>query len=108
MPSKKSFVKAFAAGAVLAAVAALIHEMKDRDIKAKGLAKPAMRIKDKVVKHAKKLGRLSKSSYDTIVDTTVAEYRGVKALSEDELKELKGELKAGWKDIREMLNKKKR
>lgn len=104
---KKGFVKGLAAGAVLGAVAALLHTMKDKDKKAKELESTAMRIKDKVAAHAKKLGKLTKSAYGTIVDTTIAEYRGVKALSESELKELKAELKAGWTDVQAMLKRKK-
>ncbi len=105
---KKVFVKGLALGAVLAGVAALMHEMKDRNINTKQVQKAAMRIKTKVAKHAKTLGKLSKSAYSTIVDTTIAEYRGVKALSEDELKDLKDELKASWEDVQKMMTKKKK
>jgi hypothetical protein len=55
--------------------------------------------------HAKQLGKLSRSAYDKIVDTTVAEYRGVKALSESELTELKDELKMHWTDVQKILKK---
>lgn len=99
--SAKGFVKGLAAGAVLAAVGALVISMKDGNNKAaaKRLGKVAHVIKDKVVAHAKKMGKLSKSAYDRIVDTTVAEYRGVQALSESELKEMRSELKAEWAAI---------
>lgn len=107
MGTKKSFVKGLAAGAVLGAVAAIMHTMQDKDKKAQELQKAAMRIKDKVASHAKRLGKLTKAAYGKIVETTVAEYRGVKALSEDELADLRDELKAGWTDVQEMLNKKK-
>ncbi|HTM67700.1 MAG TPA: hypothetical protein VL426_00215 [Candidatus Binatia bacterium] len=108
MGSKKSFVKGLAAGAVLGAVAAMLHSMKDKDKAAKDIKKEAMRIKDKVAGHAKRLGKLSKTAYEKIVETTVAEFRGVKALSEDELSELKSELKAGWTDVKEMVEKRKK
>lgn len=108
MGSKKSFVKGLAAGAVLGAVAAMLHSMTDKDKKMHDLEKAAMRIKDKVASHAKKLGKLSKAAYETIVDTTVAEYRGVKALTEDELMELKKELKSSWGDVKTMIDKKKK
>jgi gas vesicle protein len=107
MGTKKSFVKGLAAGAVLGAVAAIMHTMQDRDKKAQELQRTAMRIKDKVAAHAKKLGKLTKAAYGKIVETTIAEYRGVKALSEDELNELRGELKAGWTDVQQMINKKR-
>ena len=108
MGTKKSFVKGLAAGAVLGAVAAIMHTMQDKDKKGQELQKTAMKIKDKVAAHAKKLGKLTKTAYGKIVETTVAEYRGVKALSEDELSELRSDLKAGWTDVQKMLNKKKR
>jgi hypothetical protein len=107
MGTKKSFVKGLAAGAVLGAVAALISTMKEKDAKAEELRRTGERIRDKVAAHAKKLGKLSKSAYGKIVDTTVAEYRGVKALSEQELKELKDELKASWGDVQKMLKGRK-
>lgn len=108
MGTKKSFVKGLAAGAVLGAVAALMSTMKEKDKKAQEMQRTATRIKDKVAAHAKKLGKLSKAAYGKIVETTVAEYRGVKALTEDELKELKDELKASWKDVESMLKSKKK
>jgi len=108
MSSKKSFVKGLAAGAVLGAVAAMLHSIKDKDKAAQDLKKSASRISDKVANHAKRLGKLSKAAYDKVVDTTVAEYRGVKALTEDELDELKKELKAGWSDVKEMVEKRKK
>ncbi len=105
---KKIFVKGLALGAVLAGVAALIHEMKDRELNTKEMKKAAIRIKTKVAKHAKTLGKLSKSAYGKIVDTTVGEFRGVKALSAGELEDLKDELKASWEDVRKMVSKKKK
>lgn len=107
MGSKKLIVKGLALGAVLGAVAAMVHEMKDRNISTKEVTKAAMRIKDKVAKHAKKLGALTKEAYGSIVDTTVAEYRGVKALTEDELKDLSKELKGSWKEVQSLMKPKK-
>lgn len=108
MGTKKSFIKGLAAGAVLGAVAALVSTMKEKDKKAQEMQRTATRIKDKVAAHAKKLGKLSKAAYGKIVETTVAEYRGVKALTEDELKELKDELKASWKDVEGLVRSKKK
>lgn len=107
MGSKKSFVKGVAAGAVLGAVFALVTQMKKHNVKKDDLEKAGKRIQDKVAKHAKKLGRLSKQAYGKIVDTTVAEVRGVKALSEDDLMDLRDELKDGWSDIQKMFMDKK-
>jgi gas vesicle protein len=106
MGSKKSFIKGLAAGAVLGAVAVMLHAMQDKDDKAGEMADVAMRIKDKVAQHAKTLGALTKEAYGSIVDTTVAEYRGVKALGEDELKDVSKELKGSWKDVQAVMRSK--
>ena len=100
----KKLIRTLAMGAILAGAASLAVSMKDEKNrkKAKELGKAALAIKGRVAKHAVKLGKLSKSAYGKIVDTTVAEYRGVKALSEGELDELKTELKAGWEDVRQI------
>jgi len=105
----KRIVKGLAAGAVLAAVASLVVSMKDEKNKkaAKELAGVAHGIKERVVRHAKKLGKLSKTAYNTIVDTTVAEYRDVKALSETDLTDLKKELKDSWGDVHQILDARK-
>lgn len=100
---KKGFVKGLAAGAVLGAVASLAMSMKAPDEKKRELQKAAHDVKDRVMAHAKKLGKLSKSSYDKIVDTTMAEYRGMKALTEDELMELRAELKGSWSDVQNIV-----
>ncbi len=100
-------IRSLAMGAVLAGVASLMISMRDEKNrkKARELAKTAHEIKERVVKHGKKLGKLSKAAYGKIVDTTVAEYRGAKALSEGELVELKQELKAGWTDVQKIMKK---
>lgn len=107
MGTKKSFIKGLAAGAVLAAAAQLYMEMKDskntttKDLKK--LKKAAEEISARVAKRAKRMGKLTKAAYGKIVDTTVAEYRGMRLLSEDELMELKDELKEGWEDMHGMI-----
>lgn len=103
MGAKKSFVKGLAAGAVLGAVASLMMSMKEPDKKKRELQKAAHDVKDKVMAHAKKLGKLTKGSYDKIVDTTIAEYRGMRALTDDELAELRTELKSSWGDVQRIL-----
>ncbi len=105
---KKGFVKGLAAGAVLGAVASLIMSMEkeERDEKMKAIKKAALEIKDNVAKHAKTLGKLSKQAYGKIVDTTVGEYRGMKLLSEEDLQDLKKELKGDWQRLQKILKKK--
>ena len=105
MGAAKKFIKGLATGAVLAAVATLVVGMRDEKNRhlAKELGRAGHDIKERMAKHAKKFGKLTKAAYGKIVDTTVAEYRGVKALSESDLDDLKGELKAGWTDIQSIL-----
>ncbi len=108
MGAKKSFVKGLAAGAVLAAAASLIMDMREGqgEKKAKELKKAASDIGTRVAHHAMRLSTLSKSAYNKVVDSAIAEYRGVKALSEDDLHDLKTELKDGWSDLKAIAKKK--
>ena len=107
MGSKKSFVKGIAAGAVLAAAASLIMEMRgEGNVHAKEFKNVAKKIGDRVTKKALRLGKLSKSAYNNIVDTTIHEYRGVKALSEEELLELRMELRGSWNELKSLVAKK--
>jgi gas vesicle protein len=104
MGVKKSLAKGIAAGAVIGAVTMLLRHMKnDGSLDTKKVNKTAKAIRDRVAKHAKTIGGLTKEAYDNIVTTTVAEYRGVKALSEGELGDLKSDLLAGWKDIKALV-----
>lgn len=107
MGSKKSFVKGLAAGAVIAAAASLMLDMQKGEGKRKAaqLKKAASDIGKKVAAHAVRLGAMSKSSYDRIVDTAVAEYRGAKALSQDDLRELKAELRGGFAAMKSIVKK---
>ena len=107
MASVKSFVKGLAAGAVLGAVAAIVTSLGNKDEKVIELEKAATKIKDKVAKHARTMGKLSKSSFNEIVDKTVEEYRGLKHLSEKELADLKAELMDSWGDVEGVVKGKK-
>lgn len=102
----KKIVKGLAAGAVLAGVASLVVSMRDEKNRkaAKELHQAAHQIKERVTKHAKNLGTLTKSAYGKIVDTTVAEYRGVKELSEADLREIRSDLKESWNQVQSILN----
>lgn len=106
MPSLKSFVKGLAAGAVLGAVAAMATTVEDKDEKLASLQKAAQRIKAKVAKDAQQVGKLSKTAYHRIVDATVEEYRSLKHLTDDELVELKRDLKDSWVEVERMVKNK--
>lgn len=109
MGKKISFVKGLAAGAVIASAAALIMDLRDgKGQKGKQLQKAVTDIGKKVAHHALRVGKLSKSAYGKIVDTTVAEYRGAKALSAEDVREMKAELKEGWAMLKHIASKKKK
>ena len=103
--SAKKTIKGLAMGAVLAGVATLAIKMREEknQKKAKEMAKHAQMVTAKVVKHAQKLGKLTKTAYNQIVNTTICEYKEVKALSESELKELQSELKESWSDVQNIM-----
>lgn len=103
MASTKSFIKGLAAGAVLGAVAAVVTSLENKDEKMADLQKAADRIKGKVAKHAREMGKLSKTAYHGIVNKTIEEYRGLKHLSEQELGELKADLKDSWTDVEKVV-----
>ena len=100
MSKHVGLIKGLAAGAVLGAVAHLVLSMEHKDEKKAAIAKAADRIRRKVMAHAKSVGKLTKTAYGKIVDTTVAEFRGVKDLSEEELTELGSELKGSWDGVK--------
>jgi gas vesicle protein len=104
----KHFIKGLAAGAVLGAVAALITTMENKSEQAQAIQKAAAKIKDKVAKHAKEIGQLTRAAYGKIVDTTVAEFKGLKELSHDEVEELRDELKESWADVEKMMKKREK
>ncbi|HCC21991.1 hypothetical protein A2480_02450 [Candidatus Uhrbacteria bacterium RIFOXYC2_FULL_47_19] len=106
MSKHAGLIKGLAAGAVLGAVAHLVLSMEHKDEKKAAIAKAADRIRRKVMAHAKSVGKLTKTAYGKIVDTTVAEFRGVKDLSEEELSELRSELKNSWDGVKVMFEKK--
>ena len=107
MASVKGFVKGLATGVVLSAAASLVMMMRGKDEKSEMLRETAKDILARVSKRAVTLGSLTKSAYHNIVETTLSEYKGIKVLSEDELKELKKELKGSWSDLQKILKRKK-
>ncbi|MFH2062933.1 MAG: hypothetical protein ABIJ46_02145 [bacterium] len=106
MGKHSGLIKGLAVGTVLGAVAHLVMSIEHKDEKKAAIAKAADRIRRRVMAHAKSVGKLTKSAYGKIVDTTVAEFRGVKDLSDDELNDLKTELKSGWETIKTMFEQK--
>jgi hypothetical protein len=104
---KLGFIKGLAAGAVLGAAASYLSHLAGDEKSVKALKKVADDVRERIVKHAKELGKLTKAAYNQIVETTVAEYTGAKALSETELAQLKKDLKAGWKELEREMKKRK-
>lgn len=106
--AKRHLVRGVAVVAALVAAAALVRSRLGKSKKAKAFQKAAEQIKDHVVAHAKELRRLSKSSYDRIVDATVAEYRSMKTFSKQELDALAREMKESWRQVERTVKESKK
>jgi hypothetical protein len=102
----KGLIKLLAAGALVGAVVHIINKVEDKDKKKAALTRAASKVGKLVSEHAKKVGHVTKERFDKIVDTVVKEYKGAKELSEDEMKELKSELKSSWRDVKDVLTMK--
>ena len=105
---KKHMMGGMAVVATVAAVAVLVNALKHKSRKAKALQMAAHNVKDHVVAHAKKLGKLSRASYGKMVDTAVGEYRSLKTFSKQELADLSKELKENWEEVEKVLKAKKK
>lgn len=101
--AKHPFIKGLAAGAVLGAIAAMFMHTDDKKKSTRELQRMAMEIRDRVIDHAKHVGEVTKDAYEHIVDTSMAEYRGAKLLSAQELDELRDELMVNWKKMKKIL-----
>lgn len=97
--SKHVMLKGVALATLVTAAVSLVHLLK-KNKKSRMLKKAAEDAKASVIAHAKRLGTVSKKSYAKIVDTVLAEYRNMKALSKDEIADLSYELKEGWQMVK--------
>jgi hypothetical protein len=95
---KNGLIKLLAAGALVGA-AAHLYKKHDGAQKKAALAKVANNVGKKVGMHAKRVGKVTKSSFKSIVDSVVDEYQDTKDMTAGELKELKTELMNGWDKI---------
>lgn len=108
MPNaKKALGKGIALATLVAGAVALAHALK-KNKKAKMLKAAAVDAKEHVVAHARKLGGVSKKSYARIVDSVLAEYGNMKALTKTEIAELSHDLKDGWDEVGKKLRKEKK
>lgn len=94
-----------AAAAVLGAAASLYMKMKEDGKGAKALMRAASDVRKRLADHAASFGKMTRRAYDSIVETTLAEYKGVKALSAEELAQLKEDLKDGWDEMQKAMKK---
>lgn len=105
---KKGQKQALAVGAGLAAVAAAaagVYMLTGKNAKnRKKLAKWAKDMQHDVVKELNKAGKVSKASYNKVVDTVAKNYKGLKNVSVEELAIMAAELKGSWDSINSELN----
>jgi gas vesicle protein len=102
----KGFFKGIALGAVLGSLATIVMRDEHRTEKAKAAKKVADTVQKKVVEHLLAVGKVTKSAFDKVVEATLAEFRDVKELSSDELKELKKEFKDTWRQMHDAMKAK--
>jgi len=102
--ARKAIGKGLAVATLVTAAVALAQALK-KNKKAKMLKASAEEAKANVVAHAKKLGGVSRKSYERIVDAVMAEYRDMRMLSAKELSALGEELKSGWEDAKKKMKK---
>ncbi|HEX3095764.1 MAG TPA: hypothetical protein VHQ20_01450 [Patescibacteria group bacterium] len=106
---KKQQKKALAVGAgvaALAAAAAGVYMMTGKNAKnRKKVAKWADDLKKDVVKELDKAGKVSKATYEKVVDTAAKNYAGLKTVKAPELAALASELKGHWDNISGELEK---
>lgn len=100
---KNSQKKALAVGAGLAAVAAAaagVYMLTGKNAKnRKKLAKWVGDMQNDVVKELNKAGKVTKQTYNKVVDTAVKNYKGLKNVSTEELALAAAELKSSWELI---------
>lgn len=100
---KKSQKQALAVGAGLAAIAAAatgVYMMTGKNAKnRKKVAKWVGDVQDDVVKQLNKAGKVSKQTYNKVVDTAVKNYKGMKNVSAAELALVASDLKSSWDAI---------
>lgn len=100
---KKSQKQALAVGAGLAAIAAAatgVYMMTGKNAKnRKKVAKWVGDVQDDVVGQLNKAGKVTKQTYNKVVDTAVKNYKGMKNVSAAELALVASDLKSSWDAI---------
>ena len=100
---KKNQKKALAVGAGLAAIAAAatgVYMLTGKNAKnRKKVAKWAGDLQNDVVKELNKAGKVTKQTYNKVVDSAVKNYKGLKNVSTAELALVASDLKGSWDAI---------
>ncbi len=99
----KGFIKLLAAGALVGAAAHMINKCENKDKKKAALTKAANKVGQLAKKHAKDVGKMTKSNFNKIIDSVVAEFKDTKDVSKGELNELKKELKNSWDEVKDVM-----
>lgn len=106
MPEKKSSSHLGAGllvGAAVGVAAATFLQSKQGKQLTKDLQKKTVALQKKVTMELKKVGDLTKESYQELVDKVVAYYVKTKDIAENEIPEVKKLLLAHWKNIEKEL-----
>lgn len=105
---KKAQKQALAVGAGVAAIAAAaagVYMMTGKNAKnRKKVAKWATDLQEDVILDLNKAGKATKATYNKIIDSAAANYKGLKNVSTAELAAVASELKSSWDNISAELN----
>lgn len=100
---KKTQKQALAVGAGIAAIAAAaagVYMMTGKNAKnRKKVATWVGNLQDDVVKELNNAGKVTKATYNKVVDSAAKNYKGLKNVSTSELASVASELKSSWDNI---------
>ncbi len=98
----KKYVRGVATLAAIGAGALAVHLLTTRNKKGRAVRAAAEKTRDHVATRVAKIGKVTKKSYDHIVDAAVDELRAMKTLTDKEFGALAEEVKADWNGVKSL------
>ncbi|SRR3989339_980977 len=103
---KKGFLKGAALGALLASAAALICAPQSGNKTRKDAQKLAKSLLKRMIRQARTFHSVSRDAYDSVIESSLAEYAKGKKITAEYLKEMKSILSSHWGEVQKELKKK--
>jgi gas vesicle protein len=100
---KKEFFQGAILGALIGTAAALFTTKKTGKERREELKKMSSDLFTKILKEVEKVKVMSREKYEAVVEKAVKEYGKKKRLAEKTMKEVMGELKSRWTEIKKNL-----